>query len=551
MNGCWALMRLIYARNRFALSLVGSVWCIGMLTAWGLHAIFPDASGFIYLLSSIPALVWAFAAFEVDTKVDILSGESCYSHWLLRLPLASWQLSLVPNVLRVLMIGGMWIFAATIFHYYSGRKLPLAIPAMAFSSVAVWISAIAWRPVRYGWLRIAWGPVFLFGLWAAFIVTVIAIEPRHLAWWRPLILATAPIMLAWGFWSAHRSVVKARYACKGMISPESGGSLRWRRLLDKLMYSKDRVRHHPSGPVALAWHDLMAGRARMLLMWGISMTIALILALTANVPVAVVLAMIMMLGFFASVTTQSLVEPGAANGRTLTPYLIAAPMRTATLAWTRAATIATLCSAMSASLLIPGGIAFLRAATQNSYARWSDQMTLLYQSDWAAVRISIAVLLLMILFTAGRSINSLWAILSGNSRLSMYVGVVGPLWVFAPMLVLPGWVIQQPNWETAIANAWWWAAWVPWVACGLVLSKLLASVLSLTVLCRSGLESHANILKIVAAWIAGWIAIALLVAALIPDDRVKTWWCFALVALIMPFARLLILPVSVASDRHR
>lgn len=551
MNGCWALTRLIYARNRFALSLVGSVWCLGMLMAWTLFSISPEVAGSIYLLSFIPALVWAFVAFEVDTKVDLLSGESCYSHWLLRLPLASWQLSLVPNALRVLLIGGMWIFAATIAHYYYGRELPLVIPAIAFSSVAIWISAIAWRPVRYGWLRIAWGPVVLFGLYAAFIVTLVACEPPRDLWWRPLVLATAPIMLGWGLWSAHRSVVRARHSFKGIVSPDASRGVAWREWLDNATYSSERVRVHASGSVALAWHDLMSARARMLLMWGISMTIAFALALTASMPVGAVLAMIMMLGFFASVTTQSLVQPGAASGRTLAPYLIAAPMRSATFAWTRAATIATLCFAMSASLLIPGGIAFFRSATRNSYAQWSDQMTLLYQSDWAALRISIAVILLMMVFTVGRSINSLWAIMSGNSRLAMYVGVIGPLWILAPILVWPGWMLQQSDQETAIANAWWWASWLPLVGSVLLFGKLLASCFSVAALWRSNLESHFNIIKIVAAWVVAWISIATLLTLLVPDVRVKTWWCFTIVALVMPLARLLILPVSVAHDRHR
>ena len=83
------------------------------------------------------------------------------------------------------------------------------------------------------------------------------------------------------------------------------------------------------------------------------------------------------------------------------------------------------------------------------------------------------------------------------------------------------------------------------------LSKGGRARVGLTALLRSGLESDANILKIVGIWIVGWITIASVVMALIPDDRVQTWWCFALVALIMPLARLLILPVSVAHDRHQ
>ena len=64
--------------------------------------------GFAVLFTFLPAAFFALALFDYGGLSALESGQSGCSHWILRMPIHSWKIALVPIVLKTLWIVGLW-----------------------------------------------------------------------------------------------------------------------------------------------------------------------------------------------------------------------------------------------------------------------------------------------------------------------------------------------------------------------------------------------------------------------------------------------------------
>lgn len=554
MSETLAMTRLMWRQSLTVFCFVAPVAILGMILAFSLQSWLLESSLGILTLSFAPITVWVLISFEIDNKADFMSGESCYGAWMLRLPIETWKLALVPNLIRVTLITLLWCsFAAAANVILGVSKLAYVVPSLTFSALAVWIATIGWRPSRFKWLRMGWLPVFLFALWASVIVTVIASDTRDFADakyapLRKLALASGPTLLILGLMASIRSVRLAR-SHYGGITPANVN--RWN---DSLRSSSrgDRLRQHGGVVHALVWYDLSRSKFRNIVFASGILLVATIISLTIKNTIAALPVMIMMFGYFTSMVAQVIFEPQSKKNVTSLPQHFAiAPIGTATIAWTRASIAASLTTAMLLVLLLPIYITWMRPSLQNLWDNWAVEMANQYGTPDAGYRIAAALVLTVFVGIIGRSVTTLWASMTGNPRFYLYVSIVGPLGVFAPLCIVPLWFLQQTTYESAVANAWWWAAYLEPLAIVLLVLKAIAISVAISKLLRSDLVKNKTVWRIAASWALVVVSVSTLISWLVPAPEVATWWCFALIALLIPLARVLVLPLSVNYDRHR
>ena len=109
----------------------------------------------VLIILLLPVAAFSLGLFDLGNSQDLMGGESGYSHWLLRMPIANWKLATVPIVLRTLWIGLGWYLFTLTTRQLSGIALPVWSLAAVFSAMGAWASVITWRPFRSGRWRVA------------------------------------------------------------------------------------------------------------------------------------------------------------------------------------------------------------------------------------------------------------------------------------------------------------------------------------------------------------------------------------------------------------
>ena len=150
-----------------------------------------------------------------------------------------------------------------------------------------------------------------------------------------------------------------------------------------------------------------------------------------------------------------------------------------------------------------------------------------------------------------RSLGFAWPTMTGRSRLALAALILPILIVLAAGGVMIAWFLKQTDWESATANAWYWARWVPAILVMLLVIKLMATVVAATLSIRNDLIHIRTTVWIVACWLLVTGGVALTAHALIPDDRVQFAWTWMMTAILLPLGRILVLPYAVYLNRYR
>ena len=167
------------------------------------------------------------------------------------------------------------------------------------------------------------------------------------------------------------------------------------------------------------------------------------------------------------------------------------------------------------------------------------------------LRWSIAVVIASATFVLGRLATYFWFGMTGRQWVGVVMAVVIGMMVFVPLSIAFHWFAQQRDWESAQASALYYAGFLPAIVIGLLVLKSLAVAAAVAVVSSRKLVSHSRILRVVAIWVAITLTVATTLAILIPDPRATYLWCLGLTTLAVPLARVLVLPASLAWNRHR
>jgi hypothetical protein len=250
-------------------------------------------------------------------------------------------------------------------------------------------------------------------------------------------------------------------------------------------------------------------------------------------------------------TAIGMLEQPERNKSSLPNYLAASPLTSAEIGFTRAIMVVTLSllGLLVVAMIFAGWAVW--PENRSTFIRWIEQMASQYGSPMDAYRIITAAVIASAVYIPSRSIAYTSATLTGSTRLQV-VAVAAPSLLFLGCVALvAGWTVKQTDWESAIANAWYWASWLPTVGVVALGIKLVLVAVASGLSRRHELITAKTTKSIVAGWAVATLLLSLIIFWLIPDQRVLFSWCLLAIAITMPLAHVLILPYAIDINRHR
>src|SRR5690606_27057733 len=91
----------------------------------------------------LPAAIFSLVMFDYGHSGNMLLAESGCSAWLLRMPIHSWKIAVVPIVLRTLWISILWLTMAISLQLFPPNdSLPRLAPCLCLSAASIWLLVI-------------------------------------------------------------------------------------------------------------------------------------------------------------------------------------------------------------------------------------------------------------------------------------------------------------------------------------------------------------------------------------------------------------------------
>ncbi len=551
-----ALTRLAIVRSRLLLLLMVSAVAIGVATVFVAGPIGQDDLGakiaiIALFCTMLPAALSSIVLFDYAAEGNMNLPESGCSHWVLRMPVQSWKVACVPLILKTLWVTALWLVFVFVARFLDAEDdLPLVAPSICLSATAIWVLVLAWRPFRSGWHRLAALTIVVPVLYCCIVAVFVSPHLKTVEWRPTATYATftmAIVLYIAGVWLAVRAVALARTSITGVV-PEFGKQ----REASWLSGGGDRERHYQSAVHTLVSHDLneSQGWVRKTLIVGV---IPAIVIFSLFIPVCVP-SVVIVFWVFAYLAAIAVMRAGSALNSSLPPYLAASPLSNATIAWSRFATAMLIATCVSSSILVVFAGWCCWAANRHAWLVWASQRADDVGSAdpvMIGLRWSIAIVIASATFVLGRLASYFWFGMTGRQWVSVAMTVVMGLMVFVPLSIAFRWFAQQRDWESAQTSALYYAGFLPAIVTGLLVLKSLAVAAAVAVVSSRKLVSHSSMLRVIAIWAAITLLVATSLAMLIPDPRATYLWCLGLTALAVPLARVLVLPASIAWNRHR
>ncbi|TWU04461.1 hypothetical protein [Stieleria varia] len=570
MSDTIALVRLCLIRSRLGLISGVAMLVVLQICLWSGYVVGVEGASYFQAcvgMMMFPLVMLGILLFDCGSA-DLSAGRSGYSVWLLRSPIATWKLALVPIAMKLLWMIAIWFISMGTLGFVCGMPLPSPMPAITISAVTAWICFYAWRPFRGHWLR-------LFGAIALMIVSYLAVvfslatefSGEDIKRYRSLILAahyTLPvIVLAAGTWAALAAVRLARTNHDGLIgetasaSPlewtaETGrrGVAKWVGSLSSSIGSSESLEQ--GSRFALLPMELRRSGGRILnatLIGWLPMIVIGTLLIPFHVSTVVMLLIV-------SAVIAATCNVGAAfneeNGQqTISSWIAASPIKSSTMAWSRI-TLQALVSmiAILAALLTVAGWSLWPSnrATWDVFAR---QVNTVYETQWAAPGVAATIMLLSSIFLIGCGVRLAWVAMSGSSWLGIAAGIVLGIFFLSAIGAVTRFFLTQKDWEGARENALYLASFLPMIGFAWLILKSLATITSITLLISKRLETMSVIGMLLIGWATLVLALGSLIHWICPAEFVTWSRSLIVVAILLPLPSILIAPVSLAWNRHR
>ncbi|MGB7345724.1 MAG: hypothetical protein WBD20_16025 [Pirellulaceae bacterium] len=565
MSDTIALARLLFARSRTQL-IVWSAWTlVSIVIALMAGALFEGKYLAPFLFIPIfPVVLWSLAMFEFGNEQSMIAGESGHSHWLLRMPIADWKLAFVPLVLRFTWMSLFYATIVLVAGIATGTWLPVWTGLILFFAGGAWLSAIAWRPFRSMWRRV-WVMIVAVALYYLLFMVVMSVhfdDKTDVMFLRnhPLLVKTTTaivtcLTLASGLWMAFSSLKLARTNGLGLVPERHTKFTGWIGRIEALVApDASNPIMHRSGRAALTWHDTR----RMVLQsqnWSLFIVVGSLITILMFLPIPVANALFVMFLFcqLGVMSGSSQMEPTKLHGSSLPTYIAASPMTCAEIGFTRGLTGVWTSYLGVLVFALAYGVCLMMPYNQGILSDWFTKMESIYGTPVAAYRWIALIAIAVIAMVPSRSLAFTWPTMTGRSRLSLAALTLPIVVLFAAGGGVCAWFLKQAkgNWETTIANAWYWAGWIPTLLVTLLVVKFLASAVAATQTLRHKLITPKTAALIAGCWLIATIGFAALSHSLIPDQRILFVWTLMVTALALPLGRILVLPYAVYLNRYR
>ena len=306
---------------------------------------------FSILFTFMPAVFFTLAMFDYGGLESLETTHSGCSHWILRMPIRSWKIALVPLVLKTLWMVGLWIaFTFTISLVEGGfdRLRDILLVGIVAVSCGIWFSAVAWRPFSSGWWRLLVFCIVGCLCLASFVSVMMmldledggsahpfAVQIRSIL---PFVAVALPVICyVTGIAYTFHAVEFARTRSRGNIPERASKAAN--RIAETFSGSDvDVQRNHASPTGAVVWYTLARALPwikRVAVLWLPIIVACTLLAELHIVTVVMVFGLTIYAGIFVSVNAEA--QPKRGSFLTTMPNVIASsPISTARLAWTRA-----------------------------------------------------------------------------------------------------------------------------------------------------------------------------------------------------------------------
>ncbi|WDQ18173.1 hypothetical protein [Rhodopirellula sp. P2] len=578
---CLAAARLLWARwggvwqKLWVLSLIGVALAAWMHRLFGTDVLLAsNAIAGVMAVTQAPLLLWSIFAIDWSGP-DVERKASGFDAFLLRSPIPSSRLLLVAAVARHAAI------AISLLMIAIAIELSIADRSQheRWIYLALWISlgtgsmavlAFCWRPFSWNGYRVLTLLVLIPTGYMVMCWPFLALDPDHPKW---LLLAYFPwlMLLLWGgtLWITYRSLELARANSYGL---DDAGSITARirefasSIGERILGVGASVRRGGQAS-ALAWFD---GRQSRAMRWSIIAWIGVpTLVLLACLPLnfaSVVVAGLIVLTYTALSTAGGWGEVSgmrrASQGRAMPLLLAVSPVSREVLAAIKV--WRTIRLVWLASLVTFGVLgAFAIPANQPVWNQWSESMAsgTGVSSFAMGVRVSLAIALFSTMVLVGCGVAMLWLALMADRRVTAavtFVVSVGFLW---GAFRLGSWFVSQSEWEVmlqefrlGVLQILTWVTWLLW-------AKLATVVVAFVQAIRQPGTPKAWIAKSVAVWCLTVVLLSAVLMGVLPQQIVlsESWGTWTptflpvamVIALVMPLARVLILPWAVGRDLHR
>ncbi len=277
----------------------------------------------------------ALRLFHFGNRADMRNAESDCNDWLLRMPVDSWKIAIVPIVVKtswIALFWSIWIYVLSDLMSTDLRQpIPYIGPIVAVSAASIWIMMLMWRPFRSGPWRMAVlipSVILLYAMCTNAFVVVMAPSDLRMSLHTKAALQFIPVVVYFfASGMAIQSVYLARTNINGIV-PELSRNRDAGRAV-----GGDRVIEYSSKAWALAHHDWLSARLWIFKVFLIGV-VPLAIAISPLPLGPMIICEFLLFGCCAS-AADSRIGANLQQPMQFPAYLAAKPIDTAAVAWTR------------------------------------------------------------------------------------------------------------------------------------------------------------------------------------------------------------------------
>ncbi|MBM4069797.1 MAG: hypothetical protein FJ271_12720 [Planctomycetes bacterium] len=485
-------------------------------------------------LATIP--VFLLGAFAYGFDGDTLARESCFPQRLFRLPVPTGALVFWPMLYGALAASLLWLVVWLILR--PRVEVPLAWPAILMAASLAWVQALVWTPCGLPWLRVI--------LFAIVIQILIALG---------VFSAVSGVAEPW-LVGLHASLALVAWAIAyvGVAHARCGHVPDWRAILAPLRklarwLPQSRKSFTSAGRAHLWFEWRLAGKSLAFSTGLVLVVVLMPLLLPENdhIPTAHTLLSALALPVFLAGLSGC--WPGTGKNRwikdrvVMMPFIATLPMHSADMigAMLKSAVWSTLSAWMIVMVMVPSAVV-LTGRFQDVADGWHH---IAREHPPGAIAAGIvAIALWLFVWTWKRKVDGLYIGLTGRVWVSLAILCVYLLGAL-PLLIAVIRIVNHPEIHEVVLRV------LPWLLGALLLGRLLLVAWALRQVFRQGLLRP----KTVARWLAAWLLLAstlfVVLAWVVPRERVPIYYLAYAVVFVMPMARLAATPLALAWNRHR
>ncbi len=529
------LAKIIFAVTAISLALTGLAWMMNF------SDVVVRTFAQCMAIGVFGCFLLPLGLFSMSPKDNMLNEVSGYDAWLLRLPIPSWKLAIIPALLVTAWLTVLWLMIAVPARIWGDVPMPIISQVMAMSSGAIIVFSLIWKPQRFIWLR---GVAFVVAVPLAYFSTGACIGcALHAPEFMPLVvIASAASYVA--------SVAFAIYSIKcARISTFQQSTTAKSVSVSRHVSDSSRIDFR-SRIAALFWHDTRRARLNQIRMS--VMIIPMLLFCTCILPLSGATAIVCLFSssFMCMVCASMNCEPAVFGiNSSLPSYLIASPFSSREIAYGRLINI-------SIAFVI---LAFLMSLSLMPSLLWKSNLATA-ERWWMSTAVSLSTLapLRMILFTyVATLIVSLGVLLrmvcvQMYGRQSVATGLTGVVFIalVTPFGFVLRWFLKQTNWEdvTLVVTSWMnWSYSLIYIALAIKLS--VDFVIALQVDRR--LVSVREIMQFIVGWCVLVIGATVTAWMVWPAPSFTLTTALMASAIVIPLSPFLLAPAAVDANRHR